>query len=775
MGNVCTSTQHLREAESSSLIIRDTAAILKISNRVIDIPRDSGYWYSVSVNSPDRNEEMKASLARLKHLSSLSIFCLVIVLTLLFSWQAYNYSRDRSLSELHLSGEDRLLSYISGIRRDLNRYKPMPFVLSQSSDVRLLLEHSDPDLTLKVNRFLEQTNQISGTRNWSVLDAQGRVVASSDWRRARSDLGGFYASKPFFREALTGEYGGYFDPGQDRTPLYFLSAPIYRDARLIGVAVISIDLRKLQENWTADREHLAISDEDGVIFLSSLESMRYRYLPGRSRLKAEQAELPYRWVHDQLQDNTRIALFKGDNGTGFLVQSVMLDDLRWQIHFLSELTPMRSRLKSVVLFSLGGGLAIALLMLFIRERWLKNLSRRETRELHLKNEAQQRAVISNTQAGLIILDDQGRVRFINPRAQSFFGLRSDQILKQPIDRLIAPDQTQELLQNLADRLSNRSRFLPINLLEGLAVRADGSHFPMMISINPIAWGDQDGYLVTLMDITKRKRAEKALQQANEVLEQRVQERTRALHDAQSELIQQSKLAALGTMSAAIAHELNQPLTAIRTSIFSTRLLLERGQQDTANKNLEQIVQMTNRMALITGQLKTFAYKRTARLEPVSVQKALDQILPMFEERIAKEQVELHIERDSPLEVLADQPRLEQVLINLLRNALDAMTNSAPRRLSIALTLEHNQAMITVADTGLGLSEEVLDHLFDPFFTTKEVGQGLGLGLSISYGIIRDLDGSIRAGNQPGGGARFQIKLPLYTHPNTQDKSQDHDE
>ncbi|MEH6473349.1 MAG: ATP-binding protein [Halopseudomonas sp.] len=714
---------------------------------------------------------MKTSLTRLKTLSSLSIFCLVVVLTLLFTWQAYYYSRDWSLRELHLNGEDRILSYISGIRRDLNRYQTMPFVLSQSSDVRQLLGHSDPDLKIKVNRFLEQTNQISGTRNWSVLDAQGEVVASSDWRRARSDLGNFYASKPFFREALTGEYGGYFDPGRDQTPLYFLSAPIYRDTRLIGVAVISVDLRKLQESWTATREHLAISNEGGVIFLSSLESMRYRHLPGQSQPKDKKAELPYRWVSDQLQDNTRIALFKGDNEAGFLVQSVLLDDLRWQIHFLSELTPMRSRLKSVVLFSLGGGLAIALLMLFIRERWLKDLSRQEARELRLKNEAQQRAVINNTQAGLIILDDQGRVRFINPRALSALGLRSEQILMQPIDRLIAPDQAQELLQNLAERLSDRSGFQPINLLEGVAVRADGSHFPMMISINPIAWGDQDGYLVTLVDITKRKRAEQALQQANEVLEQRVQARTRALHDAQAELIQQSKLAALGTMSAAIAHELNQPLTAIRTSIFSTRLLLERGRQDTAQKNLEQVVQMTNRMALITGQLKTFAYKRPERLVAVSVQKALEQILPMFEERIANEQVELQIERDTPLEVLADQPRLEQVLINLVRNALDAMADSEPRQLCIELCQEGPLAVIIVADAGPGLSEEVLEHLFDPFFTTKEVGQGLGLGLSISYGIIRDLDGSIRAVNQPDGGARFQIKLPLYTHHHNRDNDE----
>ncbi|MEH6825723.1 MAG: ATP-binding protein [Motiliproteus sp.] len=709
---------------------------------------------------------MRASLVRLKSLSSLSIFCLVVVLTLLFSWQAYNYSRDWSLGELHRHGEDRLLAYINGIRRDLNRFKPMPYLLSQSEDVKQLLSDGNSDLKRKVNRFLAQTNQISGTSHWSVLNAQGQVVASSDWRSINTELGKDYAGQPFFLEALAGdEFGGYFAPEQDQSPLYLLSAPIYLQETLIGVAVISVDLQRLQDNWPATREHLAVSDDRGVIFLSSLESMRYQRLPTPSSSSSDLPTLPYQWSPDLLQDNTRIALLKDATGSGYLVQSVLLDDLHWNVHFLSDLAPMQSRLKSVVLFSLGGGLAFALLVLFIRERRLKILSLRETRELRLKNEAQQRAVISNTQAGLIVLDDRGRVRFINPRAQTDFGLRQEQILSLPIDSLIAAPAAQEQLQNLTEKLSNRVRFQPINLLEGLGVRGDGSHIPLMISINPIAWEGEDGYLATLVDITKRKRAEQALRQANEVLEQRVQERTRALHDAQAELIQQSKLAALGTMSAAIAHELNQPLTAIRTSIFSTRLLLERHQYQTAEKTLTQIVQMTERMALITGQLKTFAHKRPEKLQPVSIQRALDQVLSMFDARLKQEQVTLQIEGDRPDEVLADQPRLEQVLINLIGNALDAMADSEPKRLTIVLGQNHQHATIAISDTGSGLSEQVREHLFDPFFTTKEVGQGLGLGLSISYGIVRDLAGSLRAENQPDGGALFQITLPLYSSKN----------
>ncbi|MFT5722486.1 MAG: two-component system C4-dicarboxylate transport sensor histidine kinase DctB [Motiliproteus sp.] len=706
---------------------------------------------------------MRASLRRLKSLSSRSIFCLVVLLTLLFSWQAYDYSRDWSLAELHQHGENRLLAYINGIRRDLKRFKPMPYVLSQSEEVKRLLLGGNAALEKKVNRFLEQTNQVAGTSHWSVLNAQGRVVASSDWRSTLSEMGKRYAQQPFFLEALAGEeFGGYLSPDETISPFYFLSAPIYYQERLIGVAVISVDLQRLQDNWPASGEHLAVSDRSGVIFLSSLESMRYQRLPEPGTAPAESVTLPYQWRPELLQDNTRISLLKDRTGNGYLVQSVLLDDLHWNVHFLSELTVMQRRLQSVLLFSLGGGLAAALLVLFIRERRLKILSLLETRELRLKNEAQQRAVISNTQAGLIVLDERGRVRFINPRAQTDFGVRQEQILSLPIATLLAAPAAQSQLQNLSAKLSDRFHFQPINLLEGLGVRGDGSHIPLMISINPIAWEGGDGYLATVIDITKRKRAEHALKQANEVLEQRVQTRTRALHDAQAELIQQSKLAALGTLSTAIAHELNQPLTAIRTSAFSTRLLLERGQYATAAQTLSQIVQMTERMALITQQLKTFAHKRTEKLQPVSIRRALDQVLPIFAARLSAEQVALQVEGDAPAEVLADQPRLEQVLINLISNALDAMLDSDSKRLSIVLEQEPEYACIAIGDTGTGLSKAVREQLFDPFFTTKKIGRGLGLGLSISHGIVLDLAGSLRADNQAEGGALFTLRLPLYT-------------
>ncbi len=233
-----------------------------------------------------------------------------------------------------------------------------------------------------------------------------------------------------------------------------------------------------------------------------------------------------------------------------------------------------------------------------------------------------------------------------------------------------------------------------------------------------------------------------------------------MHEAQAELIQSGKLAALGTMSAAIAHELNQPLTAIRTTASSSKILLQRQQYDAVEQNLQNLSAMTERMALITSQLKTFAHKRPEKLGAVNLALVIEHVLQMFSDKIDEEKVMVSQQVVENIRVHGDQPRLEQVLINLIRNALDAMSASSVRTLHIELSKDQNQACLAITDSGTGISEKVQAHLFDPFFTTKDVGEGLGLGLSISYGIIRDLEGSIRAENIDSGGVRFKVWIPL---------------
>ncbi|SFH53956.1 sensor histidine kinase [Modicisalibacter xianhensis] len=263
----------------------------------------------------------------------------------------------------------------------------------------------------------------------------------------------------------------------------------------------------------------------------------------------------------------------------------------------------------------------------------------------------------------------------------------------------------------------------------------------------------------------RLREASIMREANERLEIRVAERTRELESAQAELVQAGKLAALGTMAAGIAHELNQPLAGIRTYAASGARLIERGRQSAAADNFQRIQTLSDRLATLIRQLKLFARKGGAR-EPVDLLARLDFVLELLGERLSRQDVALHLdlpdEASRPVWVAGDDIRLEQLLTNLLRNALDALREVDSPCLEIGVALEGERVVLTVTDNGPGIEAQTLKHLFDPFFTTKRVGDGLGLGLFISYGIVQDLDGRIRADNRPasqGGGAHFRVELP----------------
>ncbi|MDI5932437.1 ATP-binding protein [Halomonas kalidii] len=257
----------------------------------------------------------------------------------------------------------------------------------------------------------------------------------------------------------------------------------------------------------------------------------------------------------------------------------------------------------------------------------------------------------------------------------------------------------------------------------------------------------------------REREAMIIREANERLEARVVERTRELQEAQAELVQAGKLAALGTMAAGIAHELNQPLSGIRTYAANGQRLLDRGRSEAADDNFQRIQALCERLGGLIRQLKLFARKGGAR-EPVDLVARLDFVLELLAERCRQQGVRPR--RRLPggeLWVLGDEVRVEQLLTNLLRNALDALRGAAEPWLEIAIEAEAGRLVVTVADNGTGIPDELLEQLFDPFFTTKAVGDGLGLGLFISYGIVQDLGGRIHAGNRPSGGAWFRVELP----------------
>ena len=252
-----------------------------------------------------------------------------------------------------------------------------------------------------------------------------------------------------------------------------------------------------------------------------------------------------------------------------------------------------------------------------------------------------------------------------------------------------------------------------------------------------------------------------LRKLNIRLQREVSERQKVeknLQVAEQTLAQSSKLAALGEMSAAISHELNQPLAAMRTYLAGAKLLLQRKRPDEALTSFQRIDDLIGRMGAITRQLKSYARKGGEDLIAVDVRSAIDGALEIMEPQLKARQIS--ISKTLPIEpvlILGDQLRLEQVMVNLVRNALDATSTVVLPEIEILL-LADETAILTVRDNGEGISD--LNELFEPFFTTKKPGDGVGLGLAISTGIITDLGGRLVARNGSAAGAVFQVTLPI---------------
>ncbi|MDF1727247.1 MAG: ATP-binding protein [Sulfitobacter sp.] len=258
-----------------------------------------------------------------------------------------------------------------------------------------------------------------------------------------------------------------------------------------------------------------------------------------------------------------------------------------------------------------------------------------------------------------------------------------------------------------------------------------------------------------------------LRALNAALQREIAERKRVqetLAVAEQTLEQSSKLAALGEMSAAVSHELNQPLAAMKTYLAGARLLLRRNRPDEALSSFGRIDDLIERMGAITRQLKSYARKGQEALSPVDMGAAVASALSMMEPQLRQRHVQIsRIVPEESVTVLGDRMRIEQVIVNLLRNALDATKSERNPAVEIMLSVGET-ATLTVRDNGPGITD--LESLFEPFYTTKQPGDGVGLGLAISSGIVAELGGRLTARNGQAGGAVFEMQLPVLGEEST---------
>ncbi|GAB3625740.1 sensor histidine kinase [Pandoraea terrae] len=593
-----------------------------------------------------------------------------------FCLMTYSLSWQRGVAELRVNAGARVERYAGSLKSTVDRYEFLPYLLSLHPFVHdLLANPKDPARVQRANDYLFDVNQRAKASAAYVIDAGGVALASSNWREAATFVGQEYRFRPYFIDAIKGATGRFYGVGTTTgEPGYFVSQPIVVDGQIRGVVVVKLNLEWFQRAGADASEPVVVTDDHGVIFLSSEPRWQYRSL----------APLP---------EDVRAALE------------------RTRQYYNQRITPL----------SMTGDEAL-------------------------------------DADGDIVTIREGRA---GRDSRRFLAVRRK--MGEPDWTLIYFAPLDQVVVNARIAAVAAACLAAFTCLLGVAWNQRRERMADMLRSRTLL---QTAY-AELNERVAERTAD--LQSANARLQTEVQERARTEHElreAQSELVQASKLVALGQMAAGITHELNQPLSALRSFSDNTRLLFDRGDHDAVRENLEAIASLTDRMGKITGQLRLFAGKaRRSAGHTASVRRALDNTCTLLRARLRDIALVIDFAGDIPgadVDVACESLRLEQILINLIGNAVDAVSNgpqrSAHPSIRVDVTADDTWVRIRVGDNGPGIADAHMARLFEPFFSTKEGGQGMGLGLAISSSIAQEHGGQLVARNVPGGGAEFLLTL-----------------
>jgi two-component system C4-dicarboxylate transport sensor histidine kinase DctB len=564
------------------------------------------------------------------------------------------WTEQQHFESLDQQGSARLELYASTVEAVKQRFDYLPYIVSRDQQVSMLLTHRAESAA--VNQKLKTWQIESGAAVLYLMNQSGLVVASSNWSEPESFVGNNYHFRPYFQDAISGKRGQFFAVGASTgQPGLFLSRPVEFNSAIIGVAVVKIDMRQLEQDWKRGGERVLVADNDGVIFLSSNPRWKYSSLSvidaitlnrlttekkyGRNNIvplsMQEQRTSPLGHRIIKLTTNPQLET------KTFLMHNRPLSDLNWTLYYLSDLTDLVYKKRSALLI----GMLITLLLVLI----------------------------------------------------------SMIVVNRSLSRRL-----------LEERVTKRTRDL----------------------------NETNSRLIE--EIGSRIQTEEQLRQTHE------------------ELIQAEKLAALGQMSAGVVHEISQPLSAMQTFAASARLLLERDDKQAAQENLNDISQMIRRVSSIVTHLKSFASKSRDITTAVEINSVIQNALLILRPRLDSAQLTVDIKLSkTSIYVVADEIKLEQILVNLIRNALDAMEqsdNQKAHQITLWSEVDQGKTHLYIADNGPGIKPDHLPKVFDPFFTTKPLGEGLGLGLSVSYGIAKAFGGDLAVVDNQQEGTLFRLSL-----------------
>lgn len=580
---------------------------------------------------------------------------------LVLSTVVWVHSHRSALAELGQRADGTLQLAVAALRGQIRRYDRLPGLIAQNTLVRdLLADPRNARRVIAANLYLKATAQLLEASDIYVMGLDGVTIAHSGFGGPASFVGGNFAFRPYFQDALARGAGRFYALGTTSGLRgYYFGAPVLQDDQPAGVLVFKVDLDAIEAGWEGRDYEVLVTDPEGIAFLSSRPDWRLAALRPQTPDEAARTEATRRYA-DRTPSLLEVAgveapgapgLWRID-GAAYVVRSEAMSDADWTVHVLVPARP--AEVTAATRAALAAGLA-GLAVLAAAVVWQRRL----------------------------------------------------------------------------------------RLAERLAVQA--------------------GAQAELERRVVLRTAELAA--VNARLEAEVAERTAAearLRAAQAELVQAGKLAALGQMSAALSHEFNQPLAAARNFAENAAVLLDRGRGAEARTTLDRVLALIDRMAELSRHLRNFACKPDTRTEPVDLAEAVAAALALLGWRLRALGVVPETDLP-PLRVQAGPVRLQQVLVNILSNALDALEPQPAHARRLRLTAGHDPAadevVLEIADSGPGIPAALAERIFDPFFSTKGPGKGLGLGLSISYNIVHDFGGRLTAGAAPEGGALFRLALP----------------
>lgn len=361
-----------------------------------------------------------------------------------------------------------------------------------------------------------------------------------------------------------------------------------------------------------------------------------------------------------------------------------------------------------------------------------------------------RTLFENQLAGVWVYRDE-HILIANRRLGQMLGCDPEELVGRSIWDLIHPDDREAVAARLALRQAGESSDLRY---ECRLARADGGEVWVDQASSETEFDGAPAVVVGSYDITQRKEADSSRAELSELARQQ-----------EEQLVHSTRLAELGEMAAAVAHELNQPLTGIRTFAKNAVYMIENDAGDAGEvfENLARIIEQVDRAARIIAQMRQLARRTPRQLSTFSLNAAVSEALDFLRPQLEHSGVEVETSLSPSLpDVVGDRLRIEQVFLNLMTNARQAMEGAPTRVLRVETRLEAPSGPVTVvvADTGAGFPPETAARLFTPFYTTKKPGHGTGLGLSISLNIVKDHEGTIEAASEPGRGATFTVKLPV---------------